>query len=278
LQARTIMTTAAVILLSVTGGVTGGVSAQAPLRYKGMPAKVVFTTADTVASTINGGPMGAMVTTIGSTSILSLELHAVGDSTHVVSTLTEMKGTMEAMGQSMEIPIPPTAKEPAEFMLAQNGETRHVKGTGAPDIARGAAPSGAISRMFIKLPEKSLSIGDTWTDTTNEKMDTAGIKMAMTGTTRGTYASDSTVDGVRVKVIRFAGESTMKMSGNMNGMEMSQDVKGTSSALALFDPARNIVIFIREEAKMEGKLDAPAANMSAVPITQEIRRTLRLSK
>jgi len=271
LQTRRITTAAALILLAGASGV----SAQAPLRYTGMPAKVTYTTADSVASSMNM-PTGSMVTSITSTSTLELELHPVGDSTHVVSKLKEMKGMMEAMGQSMEIPMPPTAMDPAEFMLAQNGRTRHLKGTGAPDIARGSTPSDAISRMFIRLPSTSLKIGDTWTDTIKESMDSANLKMSMTGLTKASYASDSTVDGIKVKVLRFTSDMEMNMAGNVNGMDMTQKVKGSSKSMALFDPARNIVIYIRDDTKMEGTLDAPSAGMTSVPISQDIRRTLRL--
>ena len=248
-------------------------SAQVTFAYRwDAPTTFKFVSADTIVSNMET-PMGAMATKMGMAGRYNLSVTPKPDSALVKLEIGELTGTMEAMGQSM--PIPQQPMPAIEFMVGPTGAAQRPVITGAAVGGMGqTGPGSMISRMFLRLPSGPVRIGATWTDTLNETMDTAGVKMTMTGLATNTYVGDTTVDGRRMHRIRTETDGVLKGDVEAAGQQMKQDMKMKSTSHVLWDPQRRIFVAVDTEGTMTGTMEV--AGMGTMNMTATTKNRLRL--
>jgi hypothetical protein len=239
------------------------------------PATFKYVSSDTIVTNMDT-PMGPMSTKMGMAGNYTVSVTPKQDSTHVKLEIGELKGTMEAMGQSMAMPEQPFG--PIEFMVGRTGAAAR------PAIPGGAAaagmgqmgPGSMMSRMFLRLPAGPVRIGATWTDTLNETMDTAGIKMVTSGTSTNTYAADTTVNGQRLHVIRVVTDAAIKGNIDAGGQQMTQNMKMQATSYVLWDPRKSIFVSIDSDGTMTGTMEM--AGMGTMNMTATTKNRMRLDE
>jgi hypothetical protein len=269
MTARHLMVACALIV--ATADATNG---QTTFAYRwDAPASFKFVSADTIVTNMDT-PMGAMTTKMGMAGNYNISVTPGPDSTQVKLEIGSLTGTMEAMGQSMPLPTPDFP--PVEFKVGPRGSAQNQGISGAAVGGAGQmGPGSMISRMFLRLPEGPVRIGATWTDTLNETMDTAGIKMTMNGRTTSTYVSDTTVDGRRMHRLRMVTDGVLKGNVDTGGQQMTQNMKLNSTSDVLWDPQRRIFVAVDTEGTMTGTMEM--AGMGTMNMTATTKNRLKIA-
>lgn len=238
-------TLAAVTFGLLIAGAAHAQAGRADLRFAApLPSSVLFTTTDSITNIVSGLPTGDMTTTGTMRSVSQLRFMPSDSGLTVIATLKELEGvTKTPMG---DMPISMAEGEPIEFHLTESGPDPEQFAGDAPAGGMGASmeevlgPARAMAGLLI-LPGRELRIGEIWVDTmraTPEIQD--GLTVDITVVSRGTYASDSVLGDREVNVLRISTETTTKVSGPVQGMEINQDMTSQAEETVLWDSARHI--------------------------------------
>ena len=236
---------AAATLFLVMAGAAHGQAGRADLRFTApLPQSVVFTTTDSMTNTMSGLPTGDMSTTGTIRSVSELRFTPSDSGVTVLATLKELEGvTKTPMG---DVPISMGEGEPIEIHVSDTGPDPEQLAGDVPAAGMGASmeetlgPARAIVGLMV-LPGRELRIGETWTDTMRISPEIQeGLTIDITVVSRGTYAADSMLGDRSVNVLRISTETTTKMNGPVQGMEMAQDMTSTAEETVLWDSGRHI--------------------------------------
>jgi hypothetical protein len=238
-----------IVLLLVAGAVESAhaQAGRADLRYAApLPSVVLVTTVDSIESTMSGLPTGALTSRGALQSTSELRFAARGGEVTVTATLKAMSGAMSSPMGSM--PMNAGEGTPIEMTIDESGPGPESLGTGPGMAGMGASPVETVGSAravagLIGLPVRELSLGETWTDTLRYSPEVEGMIMDITTVTHGTYESDSVVDGRTLNVLRITGEMSSKSTGNVQGMDVTQDMRATTEELVLWDSALHTVVF-----------------------------------
>lgn len=235
------------LLLPVAAASAQAQAGRADLRYASpLPPVVLFTTVDSIENTMSGLPTGAMTTRGALQSTSELRFSAGPDGIGVTATLKKMSGAMSTPMGSM--PMDAGEGQPLELTIAATGPDPDAMGTVPGMAGVGSSPGEVIGAAravsgLIRVPGRALALGEMWTDTVHATPEEDGMTMDLTVVTRGTYASDTVVDGRTLNVLRITSELTSKASGNVQGMDVTQDMQATTDELVLWDSALHIPVF-----------------------------------
>lgn len=266
--------TTAVLLLFACAGAAHAQDGRVTLRYAGLPATAKYVSADTTGRSM-GGATGLNTDAMLATTV-ELAIMPMGDSLHVTTRLTDMQGSMSAMGQSMNLPRQPGWDAPAEFMLAADGSARLVKSASAAAVGASTSELEAYARMFPRLPGRAVSTGESWTDSASQNIDEAGMRATTRVRTTGTWTGDSTVNGAKVHVLRYVADHDIRVAGTSGGSDISQQLAGSITTIALWDPARKLMVEVHETGELRGTVSAPARGMVDAELVQRLARHIRL--
>lgn len=253
---------------------TSSAEAQTRLRYRALGDTLSYAMTDSTVNTVVT-PMGEMPTNIHAASAVKLSSAAAGDSLQVTARLTDMKVGMSAMGQQMDMPMPAGWDAVNTFTVSSLGIS--LAGAVADGADGGAAASNTVQRLFLPLPEGAVAVGESWSDTATMVLDSA-VTGEIRAASTGSWVSDTTVDGRQLRVLRYVTEYTISMQGEMQGMQMTQNMSGRSETIAHFDPALGVNVFVQEAGQMKGKVNIAAAGMTDVDSSVTIKRTARLQR
>lgn len=220
---------------------------RADLRYAApLPSDVLFTTVDSIESTTSGLPTGALTSRGALQSTSELRFASRDGKIVVTATLKGMSGALSSPMGSM--PMNAGEGTPIEITFDGMGPDPETLGIGPGMTGMGGSPVEMIASTrtvagLIRLPGRELSLGQTWTDTLSFSPEVEGMTMNITAVIDGTYESDSVVDGRTLNVLRITSELTSKSTGNVQGMDVTQDMKSTTHELVLWDSALHSVVF-----------------------------------
>jgi hypothetical protein len=166
---------------------------------------------------------------------------------------------------------------PAQLTIEPNG--RYTL-TSTPDMSTALkqvlGSNGAYRRLFINLPGRVVTRGTQWTDTIVTTDEADGLRTSVREIITSTFSGDTTIAGHRLHVIRSTSVTATDVSGNAQGFEMSQKLSGTSTAIALWDPERRLLVERSESGGQSGSMEMPAAGMSGVPVSVSSIQVMRL--
>lgn len=238
-------TLAAAALVFLMTGPAHAQAGRADLRFVApLPQSVLFTTTDSMTNTVSGLPTGDMTTTGTMRSVSQLQFMPSDSGLTVIATLKELEGvTKTPMG---DMPISMAEGEPIEIHITATGPDPEQVAGDVPAAGMGASmedvlgPARAVAGLLI-LPGRELRMGETWVDTMRATPEIhEGLTIDITVVSRGTYQSDSMLGDRHVNVLRISTETTTKMSGPVQGMEMNQDMTSAAEETVLWDSARHI--------------------------------------
>lgn len=135
---------------------------------------------------------------------------------------------------------------------------------------------GMFQRLFTRLPGRPISVGDEWVDTVTINDEASGMTNTVHMVIRSTLAGDTTVSGRQFRLIRSEASANTVVAGNVEGMEIRQNLTGTINSTSLWDPARGILVERTETQSSSGTMDMPTMNLSGIPVSANGRSVLRL--
>ena len=166
-----------------------------------------------------------------------------------------------------------------EFTLSvtPEGVVEEVAGPDLPpEVQQMMMGQNMFADFFVRLPNRVVTPGETWTDTVSTTNDMDGATSTTTMITVSTLRGDTTVAGRRLWIIDRSRSSHALVEGNVQGMDMRNEMSGTVSETTLWDPARRLLVSSRGTGEMTGSVSMPAAGMNDMPLRVSNTRTIRL--
>lgn len=241
---------------------------RADLRYASpLPSLVVYTTIDSLESTVSGLPTGDMTSSGYMTSTNEIRFTVADTGIAVRAMLRSLTGEMSTPMGSM--PVDVGESTPVEFVMTATGPDLEQLPTGMatssmnnPMAAMGDARAAS---GLLMLPGRALAIGETWTDTTTMTPDpeeVEGLTVEMTIVTRGTYTGDTAVAGRTLNVLMITTEMKVDASGTVQNMEIAQTTNMNSEEKVLWDSARHVAVHRDATATTTGDAFMPQMAMT----------------
>lgn len=283
---RSVRTCAAILAagLAACGGQTESPTPSAtPLAYS-IPAvnPVTYAASDTALINIEIQPGMPMEQTMGQSSRVQLTYApTVGTDGNLTVTAeyldfsafaaSAMGGRQEVDGEGLQ----------GEFVLSVTpvGKTDQVSGPELPDAVEQLTMGGEnlFADFFVRLPGTMVEPGATWTDTIISRSDEEGTVTENETIVVSTFVGDTMVAGRTYWVIDATKSSHVLVEGNMQGMDMRNELSGTINETSLWDPELRVLQSSTATGSMSGTLDIPSAGMTGIPLeATNTRRIMRV--
>ena len=255
-----------------------------PLAYS-LPARTAleYTSSDTARINIEVQPGMGMEQTMGQSSRVRLSF-APTTGTDGNMTVTANYVDFAAFAESSMSPrqdIDGSGLE-GDFVLSlsPDGEVDQLSGPELPEVIEGLTMGGdnLFADFFLRLPNRVVQPGESWTDTISAITEEEGARSENTTIVVSTFRGDTTIAGRTLWRIDAMKTSTVLVEGNMQGMEMRNELSGTVTERALWDPNLRALHSSSAAGSMTGVLDIPSAGMAAIPISVTNNRRVRLAE
>jgi hypothetical protein len=156
-----------------------------------------------------------------------------------------MQGTMRLSEEDLT--------EPLVFTLDARGRARVVS---KPEVPAGLSQlfsaDGVAQGFFPRLPGQAPEPGMSWTDTVTYEMTEGGMTAENRSVETYSIAGDTLVDGMTLLKINLVARESVFAEGRQQGMEMVQDLSGTTRGYILWDLARGVMYSRFEESELDG--------------------------
>lgn len=268
-----------VLALAVTacGGGAGAPAPERSLAY-GVPGVApTYTTNDSMRFRIQAGGMGTMEIAVDYAATAQLAFEAAAGDYDVTVTLVAfdgrfsnpMAGSVTADASGVEGPI--------VVNVSPRGETEMVDvPTTSTAFEQIAGAENLVRDFFVRLPDRPVEAGDTWTDTIRTRTDNGQTLTISQSILTATVAGDTAVAGRTLLLIRTSYDNTMNLSGTSGGTEISQRLSGTTTGFFLWDPERGFLVERHEVGSLAGTLDLPGMGIGGMPVEATVKRNVRL--
>lgn len=253
-----------------------------PLAYS-IPAvnPIEYTATDTARINIELQPGMSMEQTMGQSSRVRLSFApttATAGNLTVTASYVDFAAFMESSMTPREDIDGSELQGDFVLNLTQDGEVEQVSGPELPEAIEGLTMGGEnlFADFFLRLPNRIVQPGESWTDTVSAVTEENGARSENETIIVSTFRGDTTVAGRTLWVIDIAKTARVLVEGNMQGMDMRNELTGTISEVALWDPALRALRSSSATGTMNGTVDIPSAGMAAIPISVTNHRRLQL--
>jgi hypothetical protein len=228
----------------------------------------VYQQVDSGGFTMQMQGMGTVDVTIAANVTAQLDFAPQGEALDVTVTVTSLSGSFVnsmAPGIGVDNQHRPG---PATVRVERNGAVTIVqKPVFSEQLAQVVTPEGLYRSFFIRLPARDVQRGATWTDTIRVAEAEGGMQVNTTSIVRSVWARDTTIDGRTLAVITSDIDNVLDVRGNSQGVDVVQNLRGTSSAVSLWDPQAAVLVERRETGEATGTTDLPGMGITGIPVT-----------
>ncbi len=237
------------------------------------PITATYRTNDSTKISVQAGPAGTIDITIGMNGTATLAFAPSGDSTRITAQFTEFGGEVKnSMGPTISVTRADISSA-SVLSIDKRGSVNVVqKATVSSRMAQVGSAETIFRAMIARLPGRSVMKGESWVDTVTATDAREGISSKITSVVTSTYASDTTVDGRTLQVIRSTSANNLEIAGTTQGVEIAQKLAGNSQLTTLFDAQRRIAVERSEAGDMKGTMDMPAMGMTGLSIAATAKR------
>ena len=168
--------------------------------------------------------------------------------------------------------------------LSPKGETIDISNNEDLTFSTGQPGTGEtnittnIQNIFPNLPDKTISIGATWTETAVDTVKRMGMNTINDSETTTTF------EGVETKMgrecLKIVSESTALVDGEGEQMGMAMIMEGDmeTTRTVYFDYKKGVVVKMEMEGFMEGTVSMSGQAAMTIPIVMELSNTLELKE
>ena len=197
----------------------------------------------------------------------------------VITVALQPQGT-DALGFTYRVDSATTTHPQAKEMVAQQ-QGKQVTGTVSPlgNVLTINVPVDSTQPMLktqlesyryflLRLPNRDVKVGDSWTDTVTQKFSNQGIQGTSTLVVTSRVLGDTTVAGRGAWRVQRSGMMTTTGSGSQGGQPLVLEGHGQLNGTSYVSP-RGVYLGSEEMQTALLTVHAPAMNMT-IPISQRI--------
>ena len=261
-----------VLALAACGG-AGGPGAPSPsgaLMIAMPSAPVSFTKSDTVQVEVDTGVMGTITMDGRSDATIGLSFSSDPEGFLATATYESLEATMaNPMGGNSTITEADLEGQLAFAVSPRGHATVRDRFQVEGEAAQMVGNVTLAHEFFLRLPDGSVGMGDSWVDTlvVDEAME--GVTTTTTTVTTYMVEGDTMVAGMQMLKVNANSEIEAVAEGTMQGMSMSQALSGTSTGSLLWDLAGSLLYSSNSVTELSGGMtvDMPGAPDMTMSIT-----------
>ena len=241
---------------------------------------VTYTAADTARVDIELQPGMPLEQTMGQSSRVRLSfaptMGTAGNLT-VTASFIDFGAFMESSMTGREDVGADAVQGEHTLSLTPEGVITQVGGPElSPEIQQLMQGENMFNDFFLRLPNRTVTVGDSWSDTVSAVTEMDGATSTNETIIVSTLRGDTTVGGRTLWIIDSSKSTHALVEGSVQGMDMRNELSGTVSEMSLWDPSRRLLVFNRSNGEMTGTVSMPAAGMNDMPLRVTNTRTIRL--
>lgn len=256
----------------------GDIVATDPLGYSVPdPNPVSYTFGDTAEFVIETGAMGSLQVRNAQEGLAVLEFMESDDGLRVSVSFPRLRATFATSAQGEEEADESALGGPVVVTVEPSGRATVVDTPSlGPGLAAMTGPDALVRPLFVHLPARAVEPGASWVDTLETREETGGTRSVGRSIITTTLVGDSVVDGRVVLLLRTHSSNTVEMSGVSGGVEVEQQLAGTTRGTVLWDPRVALLVERVEEGELSGSLRMSGTTVQALPVAGTVRRVIRL--
>lgn len=201
-------------------------------------------------------------------------LSAEGNAT-VLMTVKDISVHSVAMGRDTTLRYE-NMKDAVRIVYTPEGK---VVSTAKVDSSEAAAVINQLEPgNLLVLPGKAVKVGESWEETKTEvKQAASGTPFAleMAVDSKYTLAGKEVRDGKDFYKITTSGTIGVNGKGSQMGMEMFIEGNAKVEGYALFDAARQMIVYVETDTEMEMNVAVSGPQDMTIPMTQSIKTISR---
>jgi hypothetical protein len=139
-------------------------------------------------------------------------------------------------------------------------------------------PGELVRQLFVKLPEQSVGVGDTWKNTTPDTISTQGMSIVTKPDVLLKIAGTEKVGSYDCLKITYEGTASMYGTGSRQGVEFVVDGTSKLKGTAFFAPKEGVLVSI--ETSNTTEMNVSGTGEQTFTMTQSVSssQALKLAK
>lgn len=225
-------------------------------------------------------------TNLADTLQFTVQGKEVNDNSNLIMKLKidSIYSIIEGMGGSQELNLSPLMETPFAIVLSPYGEELEFIGTDSLQKDVGPMAGGVIGverffqQIFPDLPQKSIKIGETWTENEIDTTLQSGLDVISDLDLEHTFKSVDTMNGYECVVIYTTGEGTIDGQGEQMGNKIA--LEGNMLELestTYFAYKEGIFVKFDSKSIIEGTLAITGGMSMTLPMTMETESLVQLN-
>jgi hypothetical protein len=142
----------------------------------------------------------------------------------------------------------------------------------------GGNPVDLLKQLFVKLPEQSVGVGDTWKYTTVDTITAQGMTMTTKPDIQFKVAGEQKVGNYDCLKITFEGTAAIYGTGSRQGMEMVVDGTTKSKGTTFFAPKEGLVVSVESESSSDMNISGTGEQMFTATQATKSAQKMKLAK
>ncbi len=138
--------------------------------------------------------------------------------------------------------------------------------------------STQFRELLSPLPEKAVKVGESWEETRTDTVKQAGLDLLVSSRTRYTVAEQTVHQGQECLKVNTQGTFTVGGQGSQMGANVSFEGEGEKNGYFLFAYKTGTLLEVVSERLLEGTAAVTGPVDMTIPMSQEVKSTLRLVK
>lgn len=238
---------------------------------------MTYAFADTTTFSIDTGPMGTMHVSAALAGAAELTFRHADGRLEVIARFPLLRGTFENASQGAESVTEADVGGPFILSVSERGRVAVLDvPLLTPAFNDLSGPQKLPRLFFIQLPGRAVTVGESWIDTVATTENSAGTTSRAHAVVTTTLAGDTLIEGRRLLRLDSHSDITLDVSGVSGGVDIRQRLHGGTVGMALWDPARKLLVERSDCGRLDGTLEIPAADVAPFPVAARVRRSVTL--
>lgn len=241
-------------------------------------ANATYAFRDSTFAAIQGGVVGNIEISTAASATAEVAFAPKGPNVEATIRVTDFEGasTNSATGTKSTATESEIGGSAVLIVTAGGDATITSLPTLSPVIQRAGMNPNFFRWFFIPLPAAPVKPGAVWTDTLRTTDDAAGTTVSIDVVVTSTFVRDTVVNGRTLALISTSSQRSVNISGNSEGVQISQKLSGPGSGSAMWDVERRLLVQRSESWQLNGTFDLPQMGISGLPIAARSGVNLRL--
>jgi hypothetical protein len=142
----------------------------------------------------------------------------------------------------------------------------------------GGNPADFLRQLFVKLPDQSVGVGDTWKNTIVDTLNSQGMTVISKPDILFKIVGTQKMGAYDCLKITFEGTASVYGTGSRQGMEMVVDGTTKSKGTTFFAPKEGVLVSVESESASDMNISGTGEQMFTATQSTKSAQKMKLAK